>query len=103
MHRLVEGMVNLQRNPGAPTQIQAGVAADVGTGPAPALDDHRHDIETAAPSPITLGAAAAEGTSSALARADHIHDTVGLEAEIDAKIAATGGWSRHFLLIGAGE
>lgn len=105
MHRLVKGMSNLQRTPDLPTEIRAGVASNRGTGPAVANDDHVHKILTAVPAAITLGAVGAEGTSSALARADHVHDTVGLEAEIDAKIAVVaasgGGWARHFMMLGS--
>lgn len=58
--------------PGDPTTVQAGVEADPGTigGPTPpALEDHVHDVETAAPSHPT-GTTASEGIGSALMRAD---------------------------------
>jgi hypothetical protein len=66
---LGHGMAILQKAPRTPTTVQAGVDAAPGSGPAPALDDHQHDVETAVPSNPT-GAAAAEGTGTALMRAD---------------------------------
>src|SRR5262245_17040339 len=65
---LKAGMVDVQRTPDLPTQIQAGVAAARGDGPAIANDDHVHNIETGAPSNPT-GQNASEGAGSALMRA----------------------------------
>lgn len=69
LRKLAQGMAILQKTPGDPSTVQAGVTADAGEGPAPALDDHVHAVETATPTNATA-AAAAEGTGSALMRAD---------------------------------
>lgn len=83
-------MVNLQLFPGTPSTIQAGVAADAGDGPAPALDDHVHKIETAAP--IGLSNSNFEGTGAALMRA-----SAGIKRDVRIAKAGTDVGTRNRL------
>lgn len=131
MRRMSRGMSNLQRTPDTPTQIQAGVAANRGTGPAIALDDHVHNIKTG--QPLGLANLNSEGSGTALLRADAgikrdvrvkqggvdvatrnaLDLGFGLTAtddpgndEVDIAVnadAIDSGWARHFMLGGSGE
>ena len=61
----------LQGTPTTPTEIQAGVAADIGTSQAGAAADHTHSVDTAVPSVnVSLSGPASEGTASSLLRSD---------------------------------
>lgn len=58
---------------GLPVNVAKSTAA-VGTSPAAARSDHKHDIDTTGtPTASTPGQASLEGGSTALARADHQH------------------------------
>ena len=71
LQSLYKGMSGLQSTPGTPVQIQAGVAASIGTGQAVALANHVHSISTAAPTvPVAFGGAADEGSASSMLRSD---------------------------------
>lgn len=71
MQSLQAAVIQLQRSPNPPSTIQAGVDADDSPSGSnvPALEDHVHDVDTAAPAHPT-GTTAAEGTGAALMRAD---------------------------------
>lgn len=71
LRRLGDAVQASQGSPGAPSQIQAGEAADAGASETAAAEDHVHDILTG--SAGDLANANGEGASSALARADHAH------------------------------
>lgn len=42
--RIQQGMANLQKRPRTPLTLSLNVASDAGVGPAPALDDHKHEL-----------------------------------------------------------
>lgn len=67
---LVAGMSTLQGSPSTPADVHVGDGgADAGDGPAPAMDDHVHDLQTAAPATAT-GKTADEGTAASVLRSD---------------------------------
>jgi hypothetical protein len=71
--RLLDSTSGLNRVPGDPSEIQAGVAADPGTtSKAPALEDHVHPVDVSG-TPGDVGATNAQGTGPGLARTDHTH------------------------------
>lgn len=43
--RIQQGMANLQKRPRTPLTLSLNVASDAGVGPAPALDDHKHELD----------------------------------------------------------
>lgn len=70
LNSLQEGVGGLQGTPDAPSEVQAGAAADAGTSQAAAPSDHIHSIETAAPSvAVALGGTSDEGSTTAVMRA----------------------------------
>jgi hypothetical protein len=71
--KLLDSTSGLNRAPGDPSEIQAGVAADPGTlSKAPALEDHVHPVDVSG-TPGDVGATNAQGTGPGLARTDHTH------------------------------
>jgi hypothetical protein len=63
-----------------PTTSAVGDAAVVGTGTAPARDDHKHARESFGnvTAQTTFGASSANGAATTLARSDHTHGTPSL-------------------------
>ena len=71
--RLLDSTSGLNRAPGNPSEIQAGVASDPGTlAKAPALEDHVHPVDVSG-TPGDVGTTNAQGTGPGLARTDHTH------------------------------
>lgn len=66
-----ESVIQTQQSPANPTRVQAGVTASPGLSNIPSLQDHIHDVETAAPGSPT-GETAAEGSGTALMRASAV-------------------------------
>jgi len=67
----------------APTTSAVGDSAVVGTGTAPARDDHKHAREAfgAVTAQTTFGASSGNGAAATLARSDHTHGTPTQPAE----------------------
>lgn len=71
LQSLFKGMSGLQGTPEDPTDIEAGVDSDIGSGQAVALSNHTHHVLTAAPSaPVSFSQPASEGSSGSLLRSD---------------------------------
>ena len=71
--RLFDSTAALNRTPGDPSEIQAGVAADPGTlSKAPALEDHVHAVDIDG-LPSDVGTTNAQGNGPGLATVDHTH------------------------------
>lgn len=83
LRNVQKGMTNLQKTPGTPNPVQAGVDAAPGVGPAPALDDHVHDVDISG-TPVSVGILNAQGASgTGLARTNHQHRIGVLSAKGD--------------------
>ena len=71
--KLFDSSAALNRAPGDPSEIRAGVAADAGTlSNPPALDDHVHAVDIDG-LPSDVGATNAQGNGPGLATVDHTH------------------------------
>jgi hypothetical protein len=66
-----------QGRPDTPTTVDGDVEADVGTGPAPAYDDHQHPLDTDG-SPGVVGGSAAQGAGPGVSLNGHTHDLTNL-------------------------
>jgi hypothetical protein len=60
-------------NPDTPTTLDGDSAADVGTGPAQAYDDHQHALDTDG-TPGAVGLTAAQGAGPGVSLNGHTHD-----------------------------
>jgi hypothetical protein len=72
LRNIHKGMSNLQGTPGTPETVSGTSVADPGTGPAPALDDHVHDLDVTG-TPVSVGTTNLQGTGAGIARTNHQH------------------------------
>lgn len=84
----LEGGLPAGRSTIAPSRVEAGANADVGSADTGwSTGSHVHSILTGAAGSVTLGTSAAEGASPSLTRSDHVHETITLLAQIRNEIS----------------